>query len=160
MKTLKIDESEALRLYPTASNELKTIFEATFGKEFFIPKKITDKVFDIDSLCEYLSISEREIYIFNKNTKDKHQRFINACNIIPKIVKLYNEGTILDWNNTGEYKWMPYKSFYGGSGVVAHYCWFSSMYCCGGFYLKSKELSEAIYKNFPELWEDYWNTKS
>ncbi len=160
MKTLKIDETEALRLYPTAPSELKSIFEATFGKEFFVPKKITDKVFDIDSLSDYLNIDEDDLYLFNKNTKDKHQRFINACNIIPKIVEIYNEGTILNWNNTNQYKYMPYKSFFGGSGVVHHHFWYSTLYCSGGFYLKSRELSEAIYKNFPELWEDYWNVKS
>lgn len=160
MKTLKIDEQEALKLYPNASNEMKSIFESTFGKDFFKPKKITDKVYDIDSLCEFLSIDEDSLYIFNRNTKDKHQRFINACNVIPKIVEIYNEGSILDWKNTNQYKYCPYKYFSGSSGVVHHDDWYYSLNCTTGFYLKSRELSEAIYKNFPEFWEDYWNVKS
>lgn len=114
MITLKIEEKEALRLYPAASGEFKVILENTFGKEFF-NQKIWNKVYNIYTLCEYLDIDEDDLYIFSKNTKNKHEKFINACNILSKIAEVYNEGKILDWCNANEYKYFPYKYMTGGS---------------------------------------------
>jgi len=160
-KSLKIDESEALRLYPTASKEIQSIFESTFGKEFFKPKLITEIVFDIETLCEYLGVDEDSLFIFNENTKvlSKHERFINASNILPKVAEVYNEGTILNWKKTNEYKYLPYLNFFGGSAEVSFGGWSDSLRAPAGFYYKNDTLSRAAYKNFQKYFEDYWGEK-
>ncbi len=158
-KTLKLEAQTALKLYPTASTEFKTMLEETFGKEFF-NQKITDKVYNIDTLCEYLEIDESDLFIYKKNTKDKHERYINVCNILPKIAQVYNEGIILDWKNINIYKYLPYLYFSGGSGVVVPGLgWGSYLLAPAGLYFKTNNLSETAYKNFKSYYEDFWGLK-
>lgn len=118
MKTLKISNKKALELYKNADETFKSLLEENFGIEFFKPKEITDIVFNIETLCKYLDIDESKLFIFPKNTKDLHERYINACNIIPKIVSVYNQGTILDFKNSNQYKYLPYKYLASWSLVV------------------------------------------
>jgi len=161
MKTLKLSDEKALELYKNADQSFKCLLEENFGKDFFKPKLITDKVFDIETLCEYLNIDEDELYIFKKNTKDKHERYINACNILSKIAQVYNEGVILDWKNSNIYKYLPYLSFsYSGGWVVAFSSWRCSLYGSVGLYYKTNELSKSSYNNFQSIWEDYWGMKA
>lgn len=159
MKTLKISDSKALELYKTASSELKEILEESFGKEFFKPKDITDIVYDIDTLAEWLNISVKDLFIFNQNTKDKNEKCINACNILLKVANVYNEEVILNWKNTSEYKYLPYINFSGGSGVVSLVTWFNDSGSPAGFYYKSDKLSRIAYNNFKIYFEDYWQQK-
>lgn len=159
-KTLKLSDEKALELYKTADNTLKQLLEENWGKDFFKPKLITDIVYDIETLCDYLNISERDLFIFNKNTRDKHERYINACNILPKVAQVYNESTVLNWNNTSEYKYLPYLNFFSGSGVVlASLSWSYCLSAPSGFYYKSPNLSQTSYKNFQSFWEDFWGIK-
>jgi hypothetical protein len=159
MKQLKIDEKEALKLYKDASKEFKIVLENTFGKEYF-NQDITDKVHDIDSLCEFLEIDEDELFIFPKNTKNKHERMINACNILPKIAEVYNEGVVLDWDNTNQYKYLPYLSFSGSFRAVVHsYVWHCLLGSPVGFAHKSSDNSLKAYKNFKSYFEDFWGKK-
>lgn len=160
MKTLKIDEKEALKLYKTASNEFKQILEDTFGKNYF-NQKITDKIQDLDDILEYLALDEDELYIFPKNTKDKFERYINACAIIPKIVEVYNEGKELDWNNTNQYKYLPYYEFSrsGGWSFLSYVGW--DFVACGpaGLHYKSLELLNDACKKFNDIYIDYFSFK-
>lgn len=158
MKTLKIDEKEALKLYKTASNEFKQILEDTFGKDYF-NQDITDKVYDIDSLCEYLEIDEDDLFLYSKNTRDKHKRYLNACNILPKIAEIYNEGVILK-KNTDEYKYLPFLYFSGGSIGVVFGHWNYYLTAPFGLYYKSDNLSRKAYENFQSYFEDFWGIKA
>jgi hypothetical protein len=160
MKTLKLSDEKALELYKTADDSFKSLLEENFGKEFFKPKLITEKVFDIETLCQYLEIDENELYIFKKNTKDKHERHINACNILPKIAQVYNEGEILNWKNTNVYKYLPYLNFSHSGGVVVFTHWRYILYGSFGLYYKTNELCESSYNNFQSVWEDYWGIKT
>lgn len=159
MKTLKIDEKEALKLYKTASNEFKQILEDTFGKNYF-NQDITDKVYDIDSLCEYLGIDEDDLFLYSKNTRDKHERYLNACNILSKIAEVYNEGVILNWKNINEYKYLPYLYFSGCSVEVFFYAWNFALFTPIGLYYKSDKLSRVSYNNFQSYFEDFWGIKA
>lgn len=128
-----------------------------------IVKDITTIVHDIESLCKYLNITEKELFIYPKDTIDKHERFINACNIIPKVSIVYNDGTELgekEWKNSSIYKYCPYKYFSSGSGSVVFVTWLSVLVFPGGFYLKNQKLAESHYNNFTKYWEDYWQIKS
>lgn len=125
-------------------------------------KKLLQKHFDISfgrsttlaGIAKELGISEDSLYIFPKDTKDKHERYLNACNIIPKISKVYNEGVVLNWKDTSQYKYMPYKNFDYGRVVV--YSWAYTLFYSVGFYFKDNETAQAAYDNFSDLWEDFW----
>lgn len=156
-KNLVISEKEALRLYPNASNDLKIILEETFTKEFF-NTKITDIVFDEETLANYLKINLNSLLIYSSNTINKRELYINACIILPEIAKIYNEDKILNWSNTNEYKYLPYKNFSGGgSGGVGFFGWCGGLVCPCGFYFKNKQLAEIAYNNFKKYYKAFWN---
>jgi hypothetical protein len=152
---MKINSTNLVKLYKKSSDKTKSIFEVIHTKEHFLPK-IYDKVKDLKSLCKYLKIKESELLVFKK-PKDKFERYINSCAIIHKIVEVYNQGTILNFKNTNQYKYCPYKYFSGGRFVVDSDSWHCYFDCSGGFYYKSNELSLKGYENFKEIYDDYFS---
>lgn len=157
MKKLQIDENQALKLYKSASSEFKQVLEDSFGKEYF-NQKITDKIQTLEDVFEYFGLDEDDIYIFNKNTKNKFERYINACSIIPKITSVYNEGTILDWTNFVQHKYKPYYKKVGSSWIFNHsVCWFSVTHTSSAYYFKSIELSNDSAKKFNDIYIDFFS---
>jgi len=51
IKTLKIEEETARKLYSTADKELKSILEESFGKDFF-NLKIIDRIKDFNDILD------------------------------------------------------------------------------------------------------------
>lgn len=155
--------SEYFEFDSSLLDEIKLVCDikqlAVFNSIFidYLPKSIVDKVNNIESLAKYLNTSVKELLIY-QNPSNNHERYINACNIIPKIVEVYNEGVILNWKNNNQYKYIPYKDFSSG-GLVRVFLWTYSLYFAGGFYFKSKELAQSAYNNFKQYYEDYWNVK-
>lgn len=153
MKKLQIDEKEALNLYKDASKEFKIILENTFGKEYF-NRKITDIVYDVDSLLKYLDLTLNDIIPYPK-AKTKVEKSLNAQAIIYKVTEIYNEETILDWNNTNQYKYLPYFNKVG-SAWVAGSCtsgWCTADCSCGLYY-KDSNLALLGANNFIEVYND------
>lgn len=56
MRTLQISEKKAMELYNNGSDELKTVLEESFGKEFF-QRKITDRIKTYEDACAELGIN-------------------------------------------------------------------------------------------------------
>jgi len=158
-KTLKISDSKALELYKTASAELKEILEETFGLEFFKPKNITETVYDLDTLAEHLEMDTDDLYIYKK-PKNAFEKYLNACSIIPKIVEVYNQGTILDWDNTNEYKYLPYLRKVGSAWVFdLAGCWASGAHGSIAYHYKSNELAIKGIDNFKQTYLDFYTYK-
>lgn len=88
MRTLKLDEKDALKLYPTASPEFKTLLESNFGLEFF-NQKITDKIKSYEDAYELLGEDDDLPYPNPKNKKQK----------LETIIRALNEGWAPDWSN-------------------------------------------------------------
>lgn len=159
MKTLKLSENKALELYKTASKEFKEILEETFGIDFFKPKDITDRVKDLDSLLDYLNLKKDELLHY-PNPKSDLEKYINACIIIPEVVKIYNQGIILDWSNSNQYKYLPYIRMLGSSWVAGGSGgWGSGAYGPLAHHFKSRELSYKALKNFNQIYLDYYTYK-
>lgn len=159
IKSLKISNSKALELYKTASIELKEILEETFGLDFFKPKDITETVYDLDTLAEHLEMNTDDLYIYKK-PKNAFEKYLNACAIIPKIVEVYNQGTILDWNNSNEYKYLPYIRKVGSAWVAVD----SGLWCSAAFgpvahHYKNRELALKGLENFNQIYLDYLTYK-
>lgn len=153
-KSLKISEELALELYPTADEAFKKVLEENFGIDFFKPKEITDIVFDETSLAKYLGIKEDDLFVYDKNTNDPFEMYMNACAILPKVGAIYNQGTKLDWKDINILKWAPYWD--GQDGSVGFHGWVFSLSYPAGFYLKDRKLAEKSYANFEKHWKAFW----
>lgn len=156
-KQLNLTLEEAIKYY-NSSNDMgfKELLEQNFGKGFWKSKEIQEQVYNLPTLTHKLGHSP---LIYHPPTTS-FERYINACSVLALVASLYNEGTKLDWNNTNEYKYVPYKYFSfggGGSEVYSSCAWCCGMVSSGRFYYKSAKLSEASYNNFKEYWEDFWS---
>lgn len=159
MKTLKISEEKALELYKTAGEDFKALLEENFGEEFFKLKDITKIINNLDDVFEYLDEDIDELPLI-KRPKTSFEKYLNACILIPFIVKAYNENDELDWNNTSIYKYLPYYRKVG-SGWVFGDCfgWYS--FACGSFahHFKKESLGIDACKKFNQTYIDFYSFK-
>lgn len=153
-KKIEISEEKAIELYNKSNDSsFKELLEENFGKDFAKPKNIYDIVKDLKSLTQYLKYSP----LIYPNPNNSFEKYINACSVLNKVAKIYNEGVILNWKNTNQYKYLPYKYYSCGSiSVGASGSWRSVCYASGSLYYKSSLLSQKSYENFKDFWEDYW----
>jgi len=155
-KQLNLTLEEAIKFYNN-SNDIgfKQLLEQNFGKDFAKPKEIYNKVYDLNTLTQYLGYNP----LIYPNPSNDFEKYINACSVLAKVTEIYNEGTILDWKDSNIYKYLPYKYFGGGSFRVSVYFGYSLLDCSARLYYKSKKLTNKSYENFKEFWEDYWSAK-
>lgn len=154
IKTLKIEDITALKLYKTADAEFKILLEENFGKDFF-NQKITDKIRTWKDICKYLNIDEENILPYYK-PKSKLEKSVNAFVKINKISEVLNEGWAPDFNNINEYKYYPYFKKSGrGWVVLSFYCWFGTCVGGSGCYFKSSELALYAGNIFLDIYSDY-----
>jgi hypothetical protein len=160
-KTINLTKKEAIKFYNSAQDQgFKDLLETNFGKDFW-KQEITDLVYDLDSLKEYCKNNNISFSLpFRYNTQDSLEKTLNATYILAKVAKIYNEGTVLNWKNNNEYKYLPYLYFSSGSGVAdGSSVWVSSLFASGCLYYKNSNLSTKSYYNFKKYWEDYWGEK-
>lgn len=156
MRTLQISEKKAMELYKNGSDELKTVLEESFGKEFF-QRKITDRIKSYEDACAELdinSLDEAKLMEFGLTKHDiAYQKLVT-------IVKALNEGWTPDVCDNDVERWYPWfkpngspSSFaFGGSyfGSADALAGSGSRLC-----LKSKELSDYCGKQFIGLWKEH-----
>ena len=158
-KTINLTKEEAIKFYNSSQDQgFKDLLETNFGKDFW-KQEITDIVYDIETLKSYINVNTSYAFIppYNINTTNKLEKTLNAVYILSKIAEIYNEGTILDWKNNNQYKYLPYQNFSGLSGVVSPaYDWNFVLLAASCLYYKNSNLSRKSYSNFKQYWEDYW----
>lgn len=120
---------------------------------------ITDEVHDLNSLFEFLNTTKEQLLPYPNAITD-FEKYLNACVLIPKIVKTYNEDTVLDWNNSNEYKYLPYMALFGSGWVLVG---------CNGYrsgaggsiahHYKSNELGIKGITNFKQTYLDFYTYK-
>lgn len=155
-KTLKLSDNKAKELYKTASSELKEILEETFGKEFFIPKKITDIIKTIEDVYDNLGIIRELPY---KRPTTKQQRSLNAIYDIQNITKCLNEDdTFPNFNDGNQYKYYPYFVLTVLGGVVDSWSYYGDSYAHVGFgfCFKTSDLALFAGKQFITIYKDYF----
>lgn len=146
---------EAKELYKTADGTFKKFLETNFSKQK-LSDDICELINDLDDVFNILDEDINDYLLFDINTKDKRERYLNACSLMPKIVEAYNQGEELDWKNSNVYKYYPYKYSSGGSWSVDFADVSASLYCSGLFYYKSEKLAKDGYNKFKKYYEDYW----
>lgn len=156
MRTLQISEKKAMELYKNGSDELKTVLEESFGKEFF-QRKITDRIKTYEDACAELgiySLDEAKLMDFGLTKHDI------AYQKLATVVKALNEDWTPDVCDSSVYRWYPWfktngspssfafdVSYYGHASAVAG----SGSRLC----LKSNELSDYCGKQFIDLWKQF-----
>lgn len=156
MRTLQISEKKAMELYKNGSDELKTVLEESFGKEFF-QRKITDRIKTYEDACAELgiySLDEAKLMDFGLTKHDI------AYQKLATVVKALNEDWTPDVCDSSVYRWYPWFKTNGspssfafdgsdcGSAVASAGC--GSRLC-----LKSNELSDYCGKQFIDLWKQF-----
>lgn len=157
MTELKITLKKAQELYPTSSREMKVIFEETFGKESLMPKKITDIIQSELDLLLHLGL--KKDFLPFPNPKSKEEKAINATMWLFKLAEALNEGTIINWSDTTQYKYFPCSYLPGGSRRLYCHGWSSYVVFPGGLVYKNSVLCEHAMKYFPHIFNDFFMVK-
>lgn len=155
-QTINLTKEEAIKFYNSSSDAgFKQLLEQTFGIDFAKHKEIYEKVYDLQTLTTYLGYNP----LIYPNPNSDSEKYLNACNVLSKVTEVYNEGFKLDWKNSSQYKYYPYKYFGGGSWRVCVICDSYYLSCSARFYSKSEKLANKSYENFKEYWENYWSVE-
>lgn len=156
MRTLQISEKKAMELYKNGSDELKTVLEESFGKEFF-QRKITDRIKTYEDACAELgiySLDEAKLMDFGLTKHDI------AYQKLATVVKALNEDWTPDVCDSSVYRWYPWFKTNGSPSSfafdVSYYAAASALAGSGSrLCLKSNELSDYCGKQFIDLWKQF-----
>lgn len=156
MRTLQISEKKAMELYKNGSDELKTVLEESFGKEFF-QRKITDRIKTYEDACAELgiySLDEAKLMDFGLTKHDI------AYQKLATVVKALNEDWTPDVCDSSVYRWYPWFKTNGSPSSFAFdvsYCGAATAVAGSGsrLCLKSNELSDYCGKQFIDLWKQF-----
>lgn len=150
MRTLQISEKKAMELYKNGSDELKTVLEESFGKEFF-QRKITDRIKTYEDACAELgiySLDEAKLMDFGLTKHDI------AYQKLATVVKALNEDWTPDVCDSSVYRWYPWFKANGSPSSFAFcgsYCGNARAGAGSGSRLKfrTRELAEYAAKSTP-----------
>ncbi|HSE99777.1 MAG TPA: hypothetical protein VLA48_02685 [Nitrososphaeraceae archaeon] len=151
MKTLKINVPTGYEV-----DTEKSTFENIVFKE--IEKDITERIKTIEDACKYLGEIDDDVRHLRllQNIPNINRRNL-AGQELTVIAKALNEGTILDWDNHDQYKYIPW--WYLGKDFrlccVCECCTYS--FVGAPLYVKSRELADYSAKQFKSIWKDYLN---
>ena len=121
-------------------------------------KPVTERIQSFLDVLDELGIDESDLpYKGLRSNLTPLQKQINATWRLTKIVKVYNEGIILDWKNSNQNKYTPYKYWTSGSWSVAFDPWSTDLHCSATLFYKSIEDTKDAYNKFKDIYEDYWN---
>lgn len=156
MRTLQISEKKAMELYKNGSDELKTVLEESFGKEFF-QRKITDRIKTYEDACAELgiySLDEAKLMDFGLTKHDI------AYQKLATVVKALNEDWTPDVCDSSVYRWYPWFKTNGSPSSFAFrgsICDYAVADAGSGsrLCLKSNELSDYCGKQFIDLWKQF-----
>jgi|GEM_PF-1434469 len=133
-------------------------------------KKLIEKYFKIEKPIDISNkyntwakivkkLGEKECKLPHSNPKTIEEKSENAKRMLSRIIRVYNDGWIADWNNSNEYKYFIYLSFPVHGGLAAfHACAWSSNAAGSSVDLaiKDRKTAEIIIKNFPGILKDYF----
>jgi len=145
MKVLQIEESNARKLYKTASPEFRQALEDTFGKEFF-SAKITDRIKTYEDACSELGEKPMDEKALKENGFTDVEIIRRK---IETITRAYNEGWEADYSNSDQKKWRVWIKGLSSGGFVFY------VTGCGRSYAIAGNASRLCFKS-EELAKDAW----
>ena len=162
MKTLEINEANALKAYNTGSAKEKTFLEMLFGKEVFTPKKITDRIKNLeDAIAEIGGISSNVQTLLNYNGIDQFMIGAQTQMKLAIITRALNEDWFPDWEDKNQKKWYPWFNLSSGFAFSASGYYGSRTTAGVGSQLcfRSQELSDYAGQQFELLYKDLLTLK-
>lgn len=117
-----------------------------------------ESIEDVESACKYLGELDDDVRQLRllQNIPNLNRRTLAGQELIV-ITKALNEGTVLDWDNSNEYKYIPWwylgKDFRLDSVTYG----IRSSRSCARLYYKSENLAQYSADKFKEIWKDYIN---
>lgn len=111
MKTLTIQEANALRAYSGTDSKGKQLLSDLFGKEVF-NQKITDRIKSFEDACSMFGYDPADYTIHEE--MDGIDKAAAAFRKLAVIAQALNDGWKPDWNNSSEYKYYPYFDMRSG----------------------------------------------
>lgn len=134
----------------------KASFTEKEWKALYYKIPVIERIRDFDDICFEVGVKEEDILVF-KNPSNKKEKFHNACAKIQLITEVYNEGIIIDLNNSKQYKYYPYfiKRSVLAWSVDSHYCHDVSASVGFGFYFKTDILALDAGNKFLDIYIDY-----
>jgi hypothetical protein len=149
MKTLQIDEKNAMKLYKSASDEFKTTLEDTFGKDFF-------QIDVLDRIKTYEDAQEEtgrpDVPKFSEVPEDLRKFFQSFYKVIV-INEALNEGERFDiYDNTVNryYTWFRTNGSPSGFAFDGSYCANAAAAAGSGsrLCLKSEKIANYVGNQF------------
>jgi hypothetical protein len=153
-ETLIITKNNAIQAYFNADDAMKKVLVNLFGEEI-LSQKITDRVKTFEDACEVLGVAPEDVLPNSKKTNTA----VTAVAKLLVITEVLNEGWKPNWQDSDEYKYMPWfedKTGVGLSfdGVVD---WDTITGIGSRLCYKSNELAEYAAIQFKEIYNDFIN---
>jgi hypothetical protein len=102
MNTVQISKENALKAYNEGCSDVKKVLSNLFGKEFFTPKNIIDRVKSFEDACAITGEDPNDV----KFTSGKPHRI--ALEKLEVIAHALRNGVVLSYANSNQKKWYPY----------------------------------------------------
>lgn len=132
-----------------SSKQVEEMYEAADPKQKIILDKWLNKKDELEDKLENLQLPF-------KNPKTQVEKAVNSLIQMACIAEHYNEGTVLKWENTNQYKYQPYKYFSVGRWVFCYCYWsFSADFplaCC----FKDSQSAIKAYETYPQIYDDFY----
>lgn len=154
MQTLKMEKTEAIKLYKNVPDWFQKTLESTFGPECF-SGNVIDRIKTFEDACHEVG-ENHKFYDSVMGSND-----VVAYMKLKVIIKAINEGWEPDWNNDTQAKWYPYFKLSSGFGFSYTYYGYSHTRTTVGSRLcfETKEKCEYVAKQFIDLYETFLTLK-
>ncbi len=139
--TLKLTKADAIKLYPKAAAEFKTVLETTFGKDTF-SGKITDRLRSLKDCFDLLGIDSKYCIPY-PNPANTRQVAMNGVEEAFIAVEAVNEGWVPNYDDSSQLKYEILWDMRNGELVfdgVSY--WDSCSYVGSRFCFRNAELAK------------------
>lgn len=150
---IEVDDSVLKEAYGAADKNQKALLD-----QFFViksPKKVIDLIDDFDDILKLNGQTYNDVVPY-KNPLNKNQISQNGLAKIQAISTAYNQGEVLDFNNTSQPKYyIVWKKTSGGWVLYAVYCHDYDSALGSGCYFVSEEAARDAAKKFKKEFIEY-----
>ncbi len=161
--TLTITPTNAQAAYNNADAAGKALLENLLGKEIFIPKDIKEHIKSFDDVLNALDEQSRTnlgTFLAYNGVNDILVSS-KAHAMLVAVAKVLNEGWQPDWENSSQYKYIPWFKHKPGFGLSFDVVvsWITGSTVGSRLCYKSEELAEYAATQFADLYNDFLTIK-
>lgn len=152
MKTLNINQAQAVKLFKQTREEFQQTLISTFGAECF-NEKITDRIKTFEDACNHAGIDRAMVF----NATDTPD--VVAYKKIKVIVSVLNEGWKPNWKDYRQDKWFIYAYYGAYAGLWYAYAIstpaIASTSLGSRVCFHSEELADYFGRQFFDLYKEF-----